>query len=96
MSDADLAEIEDRLNAAERIIPPPWVPLRETQEGIGGGSFIRGGHPDLDHEINVDLNLEGDSVRSPDVRLDVVIEFLGRSAEDIRHLLAEVRRLKAQ
>jgi len=94
LSDNDLNQIEEQLRAALRVIPAPWTPLRETKEGIGGGSFIQGGDPERDHEINVNLSLEGESVFSPDGRLDDVIEFLGWSAGDVARLLAEVRRLR--
>lgn len=77
ISEDDLLQIEARLEAALAIVPPPWLPLRETRDGIGGSSFIRGGHPKRDHEVYIELNLEGEIVRSPDERLDQVLEFLG-------------------
>lgn len=90
-----LEQVEDRLNAALRIVPSPWVPLCETKAGIGGQSFIRGGDPERDHEIYLSLNLEGEQIpRGPDERLDDVVEFLGHAAGDIEQLLAEVRRLR--
>ena len=42
LSDNDLNQIEERLRAVPRVIPAPWTPLRETKEGIGGGSFALG------------------------------------------------------
>jgi hypothetical protein len=96
LSDAELEAMERRLNAALTIVASPWLPLRETKEGIGGSSFIQGGGADQDHEIYLELNLEGEVVRSPDERLDEVIEFVGRSAEDIQRLIGEVRRLRSR
>jgi hypothetical protein len=63
--------------------------------GIGGGSFFRGGDTDLDHEIYLTLAVDGAIVREPDEQLDEVVEYLGRSAEDIQRLMGEVRRLRS-
>jgi hypothetical protein len=94
MTDAELDEIEEALNAAERVIPPPWEALCETKAGVGGSSFVSGGDPERDHEIYLELNLDGGIVRSPNEQLDVVVEFVGRSGADIRRLLTEVRALR--
>jgi hypothetical protein len=95
LSNDDLDQIEQRLDAALNLIPPPWESLCETKSGLGGESFIRGSDPVLDHEIYVTLNLAGEVVRGPDERKDEMIEFLGHSAEDIQRLIAEVRRLRS-
>jgi hypothetical protein len=96
LAEEDLISIEQRLSSALSVVPPPWLPLRETKDGIGGQSFIRGANPDLDHEIYLTLAVEGEIVRGPDVRLDEVVEYLGHSAEDIRLLIGEVRRLRPE
>jgi hypothetical protein len=94
LPDEDLDRIEQRLSAALEIITPPWTPNLETNGGLGGSSFIAGGHELLDHEIYIDLNLEGKKSDPRDIKLDRIIDFLGHSAEDIANLIAEVRRLR--
>lgn len=50
---------------------------------------------DTDHEIYFDVRIDNEPLRSPDLSLDAVIDFIGNAAADIPRLVAEVRRLRA-
>lgn len=87
--------IEEKLGAAVRIVPEPWVSRLETREPLGGCSFVQaGGDADEDYEIYVDVLLNGDRLVSPDAPLDSVVDLLGTAPDLLRLLVAEVRRLQ--
>jgi hypothetical protein len=56
---------------------------------------VQCGHTDTDYEIYFDVRIDNEPLRSPDVNLDAVIDFVGNAAADIPRLVAEVRRLRA-
>ena len=94
-SDDALHAIEHRLRAVSTIAPPPWRPWLETRQGIGGSSFVQfDGDPDVDCEMYLTVELGPEQLRSPDPRLDLIVDFLGNAAGDIEQLIAEVRRLR--
>jgi hypothetical protein len=94
LPDTDLEQIERRALRALEAAPPPWVPFLETEGGLGGASFIRlGDDPDVDQEMYLHFYDGGAQVRSP-VRLDPIIEFVACTPEDVRRLIAEIRRLR--
>jgi hypothetical protein len=49
----------------------------------------------VDHEIYVEVRVETEQLRSPDGRLDAIVDFLGAASRDVPRLLAEVRRLRS-
>ena len=76
--------------------PHPWIAQLETRHPIGGESFIRlGDDPDLDQELYVRLYMAPDEIASPDVGLDVVVDFIAETAQTIPRLIAEIRRLRS-
>ncbi|GLY50907.1 hypothetical protein [Lentzea sp. NBRC 102530] len=95
ISDDDLAAIEQRLTRALDVAPQPWTTWLETQGATGGCSFVAldGDSPD-DLELYVDVFAGNEQWISPDARLDALVDFVGNSAEDVRRLLDEVRRLR--
>jgi len=95
MSEAELDAIEHRALAAFGVMPLPWTPFLESRHGIGGCSFVQCAHTDTDYEIYFDVRVDNEPLRSPDVNLDAVIDFVGNAAADIPRLVAEVRRLRA-
>jgi len=96
ITEAELAEIEQRVAEALAVAPAPWTSFLETRHGgIGGESFVRiGDDPVLDHELYIRLYLASEQLVSPDIRLDAVIDFVANAADDILRLIAEVRRLR--
>jgi hypothetical protein len=95
LSDEDLYEIERRVASAFGVAPQPWIPWLETRDGIGGCSFVQvGGDPGEDNEIYFDVRLGHRRLVSPDARLDAIVDFVGKAADDVLRLLAEVRRLR--
>jgi hypothetical protein len=95
LSETALAEIEKRVADALGVAPPPWVPLLETRYATGGESCVQFcGDPDVDNEMYFRVHLGHDRLVSPDPRLDLIIHFVGNAADDVRRLLAEVRRLR--
>jgi hypothetical protein len=96
LSDEDLADIERRLELALTVAPPPWSPGLETRAATGGESFVQFlGDPDVDNEMYLSVHLGAERLTSPDPRLDLVIDFVGNAAADVRRLISEVRRLQA-
>jgi hypothetical protein len=96
MPDADLEQIDLRALRALDAAPPPWLPCLESEGGLGGDSFIRlGDDPDVDQEMYLHVYTGRELVRSP-VRLDPVIEFVGRAPGDVLRLIAEIRRPRGQ
>ncbi|WP_394617454.1 hypothetical protein JNUCC0626_49060 [Lentzea sp. JNUCC 0626] len=95
ISDDDLAAIEQRWSRAVEVAPRPWTPLLETRSGTGGSSAVvfDGDSPD-DLEMSVEVFAGTNRWPSPDARLDAVVDFVGHSADDVRTLLDEVRRLR--
>jgi hypothetical protein len=95
LSDEELTQIERRLDQAVTVAPPPWWAWLETQGGLGGESFVQfRGDPNVDNEMYLSVHLGADRLRSPDPRLDLIIDFVGNSAEDVRRLIGEIRRLQ--
>ncbi len=94
LPDTDLEQIERRVLRALEAAPPPSVPFLETEGGLGGASFIRlGDDPDLDQEMYLHVHDGAAQVRSP-ARLDPIIKFVACAPEDVRRLIAEIRRLR--
>jgi hypothetical protein len=95
LSETDLAEIEKRVSDALSVAPPPWTPLLETRYGTGGESCVQfRGDPDVDNEMYFRVHLGPDRLTSPDPRLDLIIDFVGNASDDVRRLVAEVKRLR--
>jgi hypothetical protein len=81
LSDADLYEIEQRVKKALEVAPPPWVEYLESWYTTGGASVVHAGPTDVGPEIEmyVDVHLGDDQWRSPDARLDAVIDLFGHA-----------------
>ena len=92
----ELNEIDNRAEAVASVAPTPWIPWLETRQPTGGCSFIQFGRTDSDNEIYVDVIFDNEPATSPDLRLDVVVDFLAHAPDDVRRLIGEVRRLRAQ
>jgi hypothetical protein len=96
IAEADLVQIEEQAAQAFAVAPTPWLALLETRHGIGGESFIRlGDDQALDHELYIRLYNGADEIRSPDVGLDAVVDFIAQAANVIPRLIAEIRRLRS-
>jgi hypothetical protein len=97
LTDADLAAIEERVNEAQRVGPPPWNAWLETRHGTGGGSFVQfGGAADEDNEMYLDVRLNQRQLISPSAELDAIVDFIGNAPEDVHSLVAEVHRLRGR
>ena len=95
MSETELDEIERRLAGAFRVAPPPWAESLETRWGTGGESFVQFlGNPDVDNEMYFEVHLGPERLKSPDPRIDLLVDFIGHAPADIGRLLSEVRRLR--
>lgn len=95
LSDAELAEIHERLSSALKIAPPPWTAWLETRAATGGESFVQfDGDPDVDNEMYLRIHLGRERLVSPDPRLDAIIDFVGHAAHDVEQLVREIRRLR--
>ena len=95
LPDAELMEIEQRTARALDVVPTPWNPWLETLGGLGGCSFIQeGDYQAVDNEMNNDVHLGPIQLRSPDARLDAVIDFVAHAPTDVARLIAEIRRLR--
>ena len=97
LPDAELMEIEQRAARALGVVPAPWNPMLETRGGIGGCSFIQiDDDPAVDKEMYIDVHLGPSQLRSPDARLDAVIDFVAHLPTDVARLIAEIRRLRSR
>src|SRR5581483_2056079 len=97
LSDAELAAIEQRVNEAQRVGPPPWNAELETRHGTGEGSFVQfGGAADEDNEMYLDVRLNQRQLISPNAGLDAIVDFIGNAPEDVLSLVAEVQRLRGR
>ncbi|WNV87900.1 hypothetical protein [Umezawaea sp. Da 62-37] len=98
LSDADFDEIEQRVMKALEVAPPPWVEHLESRYATGGTSFVQVGPADIDPEIEMYVNVQvgDDQWRSPDARLDAIIDFFGHAPDDVQRLLDEIRRIRKQ
>jgi hypothetical protein len=75
----------------------PWVAWLETGGGLGGESFIQlGDDPGLDQELYIRMCTGSDEIVSPNVHLDVVIEFIADACNAVPRLVAEIRRLRSR
>jgi hypothetical protein len=80
LSDAALAEIDQRLVQVLSVAPPPWWAWLETRSTIGGESFVQfRGDPDIDNEMYLSVHLGPDRLTSPDPRLDSIVVFVGNA-----------------
>lgn len=98
LSDADLDEIEQRVKKALEVAPPPWVEHLESRYATGGTSFVQVGASEIDPEIEMYVNVQvgDDRWRSPDARLDAVVDFFSHAPNDVQRLLEEVRRIRTE
>lgn len=92
LSDADIDEIEQRVTKALEVAPPPWAECLESRYATGGSSYVHIGGDDVEQEMYVNVHVGDDQWRSPDPRLDAIIDLIGHAPRDIQLLLQEVRR----
>ncbi|MFE1319523.1 hypothetical protein [Kitasatospora phosalacinea] len=94
LSEEQLAEIEGRAAAATA---GPWEPWLETRGAIGGCSVIlvQRDTSDVDNEMYLNHYIDNRQVASPNVQLDADLDFIANARQDVPHLVAEVRRLRA-
>ncbi|MEN9620768.1 MAG: hypothetical protein RL499_961 [Actinomycetota bacterium] len=86
MTDDDLGEIEERLNAASK---GPWQPFVEGRDHLGGDNFIRvGGLDDNEPDMYVTRDSSPASVAD--------LDFIAHARQDVEKLLAEVRNLRGR
>src|SRR5271169_6634563 len=96
IEEAELVEIEQSAARAFAVAPTPWIAQLETRQPIGGESFIRlGDDPALDQELYIRLYTASNQIASPDVGLDVVVDFIAHASDVIPRLIAEIRRLRS-
>ncbi|CDX39306.1 conserved hypothetical protein [Mesorhizobium sp. SOD10] len=81
LSEFDLQEMESRAAAAR---PGPWKSWVEGRDFDGGSNFIQTGNG---AERGEDIQMSGATVAEQD--------FIAAARQDVPHLVAEVRRLRA-
>ena len=95
VTEDEMDAIDRRLTRALRHVPMPWSAFLETRQATGGASFVRfGSEADRDDELSVELRYGNENATSPDERLDALLDLVAHAPEDIRVLLAEVRRCR--